>query len=94
MSSVVMTGVIAIIWQVVFALAGYSRWVRNIALLAVAGTWMILPERVKEATGYTMQQLMVHEERVEFYKKCAFYGVIAFFIGTAIGGKGMEFLLS
>lgn len=94
MSSVVMTGVIAIIWQVVFALAGYSSWVRNIALLAIAGTWMVLPERVKETTGYTMQQLMVHEERVEFYKKCAFYGVIAFFIGTTIGGKGMEFLLS
>ena len=94
MSSVVMTGVIAIIWQVVFALAGYSSWVRNIALLAIAGTWMVLPERVKETTGYTMQQLMVHEERVEFYKKCAFYGVIVFFIGTAIGGKGMEFLLS
>ena len=55
MSSAVTTGVISIIWQVVFALAGYSSWVRNIALLAIAGTWMILPERVKEATGYTMQ---------------------------------------
>ena len=55
---------------------------------------MILPEQIKGATGYSMQQLMVHEERVEFYKKCAFYGVIAFFIGAATGGKGMEFLLS
>ena len=48
----------------------------------------------RELTGYSMQQLMVHEERVEFYKKCAFYGVIAFFIGGAIGGVGMEYLFS
>lgn len=94
MNSAMTTGAIAIIWQVVFALAGYSSWVRNIALLAIAGTWMILPQQVKEATGYTMQQLMVQEERVEFYKKCAFYGIIAFFIGAVIGGKGMDFLLS
>ena len=94
MSSAVTTGVISILWQVVHALVGYSSWVRNIALLAIAGTWMILPEQIKGATGYSMQQLMVHEERVEFYKKCAFYGVIAFFIGAATGGKGMEFLLS
>lgn len=94
MSSAVMTGVIAILWQVVHALAGYSSWTRNIALLAIAGTWMILPERVKEATGYTMQQLMVHEERVDYYKKCAFYGVIAFFVGAVVGGKGMAFLIS
>ena len=93
-SSAVMTGVIAIIWQVVHAFLGYSSWIRNIALLAIAGTWMVLPEQVKEATGYTVRQLMVHEERVGFYKKCAFYGVIAFFIGSAVGGKGMEFLLS
>lgn len=94
MSSAVTTGVISILWQVVHALVGYSSWVRNIALLAIAGTWMILPEQIKGSTGYSMQQLMVHEERVEFYKKCAFYGVIAFFIGAAIGRKGMEFLLS
>lgn len=93
-SSATTTGIITLVWQIVFDLAGYSDWVRDIALLMIAGTWMIVPERVKEATGYTIQQLLVHEERVEFYKKCVFYGVICFILGFAIGGAVLEFLLS
>lgn len=92
-SSAAMTGIIAFFWQIMFRLFGYSAWIRNIALLIIAGTWIIIPERIRETTGYEMKQLLVHEERVVFYKKSAFYGVICFGIGMFIGAKIAEYLL-
>lgn len=88
------TGVIAVVWQIVFNLIGYSGWVRNIALLAIAGVWIALPEMVKEETGYAVKQLLVKEERSEFYRNCAVYGVIAFLAGAGISGTILRFLLS
>lgn len=88
------TFIISVIWQIVFAVIGYSHWVRDISLLAIAGVWITLPEGIKQSTGYSIKQLLTSEERIEFYKKCAFYGVIGFFLGAAIGGKAMDYLLS
>lgn len=88
------TFIISVIWQVVFAFVGYSDWVRDIALLAIAGTWIVLPDGIRQSTGYTIKQLFTSDERIEFYKKCAFYGIIGFFLGAVIGGKAMEFLFA
>lgn len=93
-SSAITTGIITLIWEFVFGIVGYNGWTKIIFLLMIAGTWMIIPERIKESTGYTMQQLLVREERMEFYKKCAFYGILCIFAGAALGGKIMEYLLS
>ena len=88
------TLIIALIWQFIFAFIGYNRWVRDIALLMIIGTWIALPEGIKESTGYAIKQLLTSEERKNFYKRCALYAIGSFFLGTAVGGKAMEFFLS
>ena len=88
------TCIISLIWQAVFAFIGYNRWVRDIALLIIAGTWIALPEGIKQSTGYDLKQLLTSEERKDFYKRCAFYGIIGFLLGAVIGGKAMDYLFS
>lgn len=93
-SAATTTFIISAMWQVVFAFTGYSDWLRDIALLAIAGTWIVLPEGIRQSTGYMIKQLLTSDERIEFYKKCVFYGIIGFFLGAVIGGKAMEFLFA
>ncbi len=87
------TLIIAVIWQVIFAIIGFNRWVRDIALLMIAGIWIAIPEGIKESTGYTIKQLLTAEERTDFYKRCALYGVGSFLLGAVVGSKVMEYLL-
>lgn len=88
------TLIVALIWQFIFALIGYNRWVRDIALLIIAGIWIALPEGIREATGYGIKQLLTSEERKGFYKRCVLYAIGSFFAGAAVGGKVMQFFLS
>lgn len=83
----------SILWEVIFALFGYNDWVRNIALLMIVGSWIALPEGIAQATGYSLKQLMVNEERKNYYIKCVVFGIISVVIGLVVGGKAMEFLL-
>lgn len=87
------TFMIAVIWQVIFAAIGYNRWVRDIALLIIAGVWIVLPEGIKEATGYTIKQLLTAEKRTNFYTRCVLFGFGSFLLGAVIGSKVMEYLL-
>lgn len=85
---------IALIWQVIHTVIGYSVWVRDIAILMIIGVWVALPEGVKELTGYTIKQLLNSEERMDFYKRCVLYAIGSFLLGAVIGGKAMQYLLS
>lgn len=87
------TFAISILWEVIFALFGYNDWVRNIALLMIVGSWIALPEGIAQATGYSLKQLMVNEERKNYYIKCVVFGIISVVIGLVVGGKAMEFLI-
>lgn len=93
-SAVITTLVISLIWQFIFAIIGFNRWVRDIAILMILGTWIALPEGIKESTGYAIKELLTPEERKEFYKKCVLYGIGSFFLGAFVGGKVMEYILS
>lgn len=93
-SAATTTLIIALIWQFVFAVIGYNRWVRDIAVLMIVGTWIALPEGIKESTGYAIKQLLTSEERKDFYKRCVLYAIGSFFLGAAVGGKVMEYFLS
>ncbi len=93
-SAAVTTLVIALIWQFVFAVIGYSHWVRDIAVLMIVGTWVAFPAGIKESTGYTIKQLLTPEERVDFYKQCALYGIGGFLLGAVVGAKVMGFFFS
>lgn len=88
------TLIIALIWQFIFALIGYNRWVRDIALLIIVGIWITLPEGITGATGYELKQLLTSEERKDFYKRCVLYAIGSFFVGAAVGGKVMQFIFS
>lgn len=93
-SAATTTLIVSLIWQFIFAVIGYSRWVRDIALLIIAGTWIVIPEGVKGATGYNIKQLLTSEERTDFYKRCVLYGIGSFVLGAVIGAKVMEYLFS
>lgn len=92
-SAAIRTFVIAVIWAFLFATIYYDLWIRNIALLAIAGTWIVIPTGIREATGYTLKELLTAEERKNFYKQCAFYGIIALVLGLVICTKVLDFLL-
>lgn len=87
------TFMIAVIWQVIFAVIGFNRWVRDIALLTIAGVWIVLPEGIKEATGHTIKQLLTVEKRTSFYTRCVLFAFGSFLLGAVIGSKVMEYLL-
>lgn len=88
------TLVIALIWQFIFAVIGYNHWVRDIAILMIIGTWLALPEGIKESTGYAVKQLLNSDEQKDFYKQCALYGIGSFILGVVVGAKLMEFFFS
>lgn len=92
-SATIRTFVISVIWAFLFVMIGYDPWVRNIALLAIAGTWIVMPTGIKETTGYTLKELLTAEERKSFYKQCAFYGIIALVLGLFLCQKILNFLL-
>ena len=92
-SASIRTFVIAAIWAFLFETIYFDTWVRNIALLAIAGIWGVMPTGIKEATGYTLKELFTAEERKSFYKQCAFYGIMALVLGLVICTKAIEFLL-
>lgn len=88
------TFVVSAIWAALTVFLGPNDWVRNIALLMIAGVWFGLPEIIAESTGYPFKQLLEGEERKSFYKKCVFWGLLAFFLGLKIGDSVMNFLIA
>lgn len=92
-SAAIRTFIIAVIWAFLFATIYYDPWIRNIALLAIAGIWIVMPTGIREATGYTLKELLTAEERKSFYKQCVFYGIIALVLGLVICTKVIDILL-
>lgn len=88
------TFTIVMIWRIIFDVFGSNRWVRDIALLMIVGIWLAVPEGINQATGYTIKQLLNDDERIDFYKQCALYGIGSLVLGAIISAKVMEYFLS
>lgn len=88
------TLVVSLISSALSTLFGPNEWIRDITLLAIVGIWFTLPEVIAQATGYPFKQLLEGEERKSFYKKCIFFGIIAFCFGLKIGDVIAEFLIA
>jgi len=92
-SAALRTFVISLILAFLFETIYFDPWMRNIAMLVIAGTWIVMPTGIRETTGYTLKELLTAEERKGFYKQCVFYGIVAFFLGFLVCSKALDFLL-